>query len=246
MGSALFMIISLAGPTWSRLPVPAYQHIQPRVILLDMSNTMLDKDLSPNRLARAKFKLHDLFHHRGVGQFGLVAYTSEPFVVSPLTDDGQTIDELLPALTPAIMPVRGYDLYAALTQAEQLIHQAGFQTGQILILTAHPPDSRAINKVKFLAQNGIDTSIMPLLKEITGLPAFEELAKLGQGQLVLLTDTSSDLEQWLSRTKNNRQIRVDQYTFIPLWRDQGRWFLIPALLLMLPLFRRGWLQRINA
>ena len=34
--SSLLMIISLTGPTWSRLPVPTYQQIQPRVLVLDM------------------------------------------------------------------------------------------------------------------------------------------------------------------------------------------------------------------
>ena len=38
--SALLMLISLAGPTWSRLPVPTYQQIQPRVLVLDMTPSM--------------------------------------------------------------------------------------------------------------------------------------------------------------------------------------------------------------
>src|SRR5262249_40593683 len=105
--SGLCMCISLAGPTWSRLPVPLFKQIQPRVLVLDMSNAMLENDLTPDRLTRAKFKLHDLFKRRDIGQFGLVVYTGEPFVVSPLTDDARTIDSLLSSLSPDIMPVEG-------------------------------------------------------------------------------------------------------------------------------------------
>src|SRR3989338_5693319 len=123
--SAFFMIIGLSGPSWSRYPAPTYQPVQPRVLLLDMSEAMLEEDLQPSRLNRAKFKLHDLFTQRYMGQFGLVVYTGEPFVVSPLTDDSQTIDALLSTLTPEIMPIGGNRLDTALKEAAKLITQAG-------------------------------------------------------------------------------------------------------------------------
>ncbi len=82
--SMIFMILSLTGPSWEKMPAATYKPIQPRVIILDMSNDMLAKDLPPNRLARAKFKLHDLLMRKDIGQLGLLVFTSEPFVVSPL------------------------------------------------------------------------------------------------------------------------------------------------------------------
>jgi Ca-activated chloride channel family protein len=244
--SVVFMIISLAGPTWSRLPVPTYQQIQPRVVILDMSDTMLMRDLTPDRLSRAKFKLHDLFMHQGVGQFGLVVYTDEPFVVSPLTDDGQTIDALLSSLTPDIMPVQGQQLASALEQAGQLITQAGFQQGQIVVLTASIPSMAAIAAAKTLSHAGIYTSVIPVLShEIAHDPLFQQLAVAGQGKLIPFSDTSTDLEQWLSASRGNPHYIENLQNEIPVWRDQGRWFLIPSLIFLLPVFRRGWLQRIN-
>ena len=58
--SFIFMIMAIAGPTWHKLPVPTYKPVQARVLILDMSEHMMDNDLTPNRLSRAKFKLHDL------------------------------------------------------------------------------------------------------------------------------------------------------------------------------------------
>ena len=243
--SALLMLISLAGPTWSRLPVPTYQQIQPRVLVLDMTPSMLARDLSPDRLSRAKFKLHDLFQHRDAGQFGLVVYSGEAFVVSPLTDDGKTIDALLSSLTPAIMPVNGNRLESALDQAEKLITQAGSDTGQILVLTAKPPSQAAIDTAKTLAHHGIDTSVIPVLGKSSLTPLFEPLATAGHGHVIPFTDTEADLNQWLAVSHTNQLFGVNLQHDIPIWRDQGRWFLIPALLLLLPVFRRGWLQRIN-
>lgn len=243
LASAVMMIISLAGPTWSRFPVPTYQRIQPRVVILDMSDAMMVNDLRPDRLSRAKFKLHDLFQHQDVGQFGLVVYTGEPFVVSPLTDDGQTIDALLSALTPDIMPVDGQKLSTALEQAGELITEAGFQGGQLLVLTAATPSREAMVMAKKLASQGVYTSVMPILSAgVSHSPLFKELSTVGQGELIPFSDTSQDLEQWLLATRLNQQYVASLENDIPVWLDEGRWFLIPALVLLLPVFRRGWLS----
>lgn len=242
--SLLLMILSGAGPTWTKLPVPTYKPIQPRVLVLDMSEQMMLDDLTPNRLSRAKFKLHDLLAHKDAGQFGLIVFTSEPFVVSPLTDDGQTISSLLTSLTPDIMPVTGQNLTRGLTEASQLIKQAGYDQGQILVLTADSPSSEAIALAKKLARSGIDSSIMPVTAENDLNPLFERFAHAGDGQLVHYTSDSSDLDQWL-KSSTSYQLSLSTDEDIPIWRDEGRWLLLPALLLLLPVFRRGWMQRVS-
>ena len=244
--AVLLMIIGLAGPVWKKLPVPSYQRLQPRVLVLDMSENMLINDLQPDRLSRAKFKLHDLFQRRDVGQLGLVVYTGEPFVVSPLTDDAQTIDALLSSLTPDIMPVEGQHLENALEEAGQLIRNAGFTQGQILVMTGETPSQAAIDAAKNLADKQITTSVMPMLADKTVNFSFNQLASAGHGQVVPFVDTSTDLDQWLQNSINNNQFSRKQQNDIPMWRDEGRWFLIPALFFLLPIFRRGWLQRITA
>ncbi len=240
LASGLFFIISLSGPSWIRLPVPSFQNVEPRVIVLDLSENMLLDDVSPDRLTRAKFKLQDLFKGHDTGQWGMVVYTGEPFIVSPLTEDGQTIANLLPALTPGIMPVSGQNLASALEQAAQLIGQAGFNQGQILVISANPPDPQDISAASQLTKENIQTSIIPMTTEHQAL--FENLAIAGQGKMLKLTPDSSDLDQWLALSRGDQIYAQSQYNNIPLWRDEGRWFLIPALLFFLPLFRRGWLQ----
>ena len=242
LASGLFIIISLAGPTWSRLATPTFQKMQARVVLLDLSSDMLVRDVSPDRLSRAKFKLHDLFQRHDMGQVGLVVYTSEPFVVSPLTEDGKTIAALLPSLTPDIMPVEGHALGRALEEGAQLVKKAGFQTGQVLVLTARAPSSTAIQTAKALAKKGIDTSVIPVQDGDAALPAFNRLANAGMGRMIVLQDTDADINQWQALSQPSVSYSQNQQDF-PVWRDQGRWFLIPALLFLLPVFRRGWLQR---
>lgn len=209
-----------------------------------MSDTMLTKDLSPDRLTRAKFKLHDLLAQKDVGQFALVVYTGEPFVVSPLTDDGQTIASLLSTLTPDIMPVTGQKLDSALIEASKLITQAGYQQGQILVLTANTPSAEAMETAKQLAGKGISSSIMPVKADTNLNPLYQRFANSGKGLLIPYSADSSDLEQWINASRNIKNFELNDEDDVPIWRDEGRWFLIPALLLLLPLFQRGWLQRV--
>lgn len=242
--SILFMILSIAGPTWYKLPVAIYKPVQPRVLVLDMSENMLEKDLSPDRLSRAKFKLHDLFAQKDVGQFGLVVFTGESFVVSPLTDDGQTISSLLSTLTPDIMPVAGQRLDSALTEASNMIKQAGFNQGQILVLTADAPSPDAIEMAKKLANENILSSIIPIRADKKLNPLFQRFATAGEGQLLMYSSDSSDLQHWLRLNGKKGEFALSQQDDVPLWRDEGRWFLILALLFLLPVFQRGWLQRV--
>jgi Ca-activated chloride channel family protein len=241
--SALFMILALAGPAWYKFPVHAYKMVKPRVLILDMSSDMLQSDLSPNRLSRAKFKLHDLLSQKDIGQLGLIAYTGEPFVIAPLTDDGLTIASLLSTLTPDIMPVAGNKLDLALNEARQLLTTAGYHTGQILVLTASSPSAEALEVVQKLADEGISSSIMPMLAAKNLNPLFKEFANKGAGQLLTYSPDAEDLKPWLRRGLREHFV-LNKQDDIPLWRDEGRWFLIPALIFLLPAFRRGWLQKV--
>ncbi|MDP3704423.1 MAG: VWA domain-containing protein [Legionellaceae bacterium] len=245
MSSGLCMIIALAGPTWLRIEVPTYQHIRPRMLVLDMSDTMLEHDLAPDRLTRAKFKIRDMLQHRDAGQFGLMVYTSEPFVVSPLTDDGQTIEVLLSSLTPTIMPVGGNQLEHALKEAKTLITETGSQSGELLVFTAQIPSNPAVNAAQTLANSGFHVSVMPMLDDKTALPLFAPLAKAGRGEVIPFTSNNADIERWLKTTHTKSTYQTNDLNDIPLWRDEGRWFIIAALLLLLPGFWRGWLQRIT-
>lgn len=243
--SAFLMVLSLTGPSWQRLPVPSYTHALPRVVILDMSDAMLERDLSPNRLTRAKFKLHDLFTQKDVGQFGLVVYTDEAFVVSPLTQDGETIDALLSSLSPDIMPVDGQRLDLALDEGVGLIRQAGFNHGQLLVMTATQPSEAAIEKATVLAKQGFDVSMMPMRRDDVPDPLFQRFAKAGHGQLLMFSDTRSDLDSWLKMTQGHGDYLSQNTPELPVWRDDGRWFLLLAIMLLLPVFRRGWIQRIK-
>lgn len=245
--SISFMILGLAGPAWKKLEVPTYQSVSPHVILLNMSQEMQATDLAPNRLTRAKFKLHDLFQDQSAhGQFGFIAYTSEPFVVSPLTDDINTLDALLPMLTTDIMPVTGNELSPALEEAKTLVTQAGFDYGKILVITSIPPSASAINNAGELHKLGYQISLLPIIPLDNKLaPEFKKFTQAGGGILLSLNAQENPMKQWLSSNNFSTYFKKFHNSMFPEWQDEGKYFIIFALLALIPLFRKGAIESLK-
>ncbi len=99
--------IALAGPSWQRLPQPIDQKTDALVVVLDLSLSMYARDVAPSRLVRARHAVTDILRARTEGFTGLVAYAGDAHAVAPLTDDVRTIENLLAALAPDMMPVLG-------------------------------------------------------------------------------------------------------------------------------------------
>lgn len=135
LGMWLTLILAAAGPSWNKQPVPTVENQRAVVLLLDLSPSMLAEDVVPNRLTRAKYKLIDLIRKQRDGQIALIAYAGDAHTVSPLTDDPKTIEALLPALHPDIMPSRGSNVEAAVRLAQQLMKDAGAASGHLLLIT---------------------------------------------------------------------------------------------------------------
>ncbi len=227
----IIAVIALAGPTWQKLPQPMYSQQQARVIVMDLSDNVRAADLQPSRLVRARYKLLDILRDMQEGQTGLIAYSGEPYLVSPLTEDTHTMMGLVPTLSPAIMPVAGNDLTAALHMAAKLIKQAGLTQGHIIVLAASSPSTEAISTAKTLAAEGITVSVLgigtnhnapmtlpdgqyatddkgAIIFSHLNMDNLQELADAGHGRYVAFTDDDHDVKLLL----NDEPVAVDDYT----------------------------------
>lgn len=126
--------LALAGPVWQKIPVPVQQNTSALVICWDLSPSMLAEDIKPSRLVKSRLKIIDLLKAKQDGQVGLIAYSGEAYVVTPLTDDFQTIINLLPALSPTTLPSVGSNPEMAVETAQKLLQEAGILQGHILLI----------------------------------------------------------------------------------------------------------------
>jgi len=128
-------IIALSGPVWEKLPQPVFEQKSALVVALDLSQSMNASDFTPSRLVQARHKLLDLLSQRTEGQTALIVYAANAFVVSPLTNDVDTIASMVSGLSSDIMPVQGSRADRAILKASDLLQQAGVSVGDILLIT---------------------------------------------------------------------------------------------------------------
>jgi Ca-activated chloride channel family protein len=178
----LLTTLALANPVWEKQPQPLYQTSAARVIVLDLSRSMLDRDLKPSRLARARFKVEDILARNNEGQTGLVVFAGDAFTVTPLTRDADTIRALLKSLDPDLMPVQGSRADLGLEKAGELLQQAGLSNGRILLLADGVTGNKAYKAATQLRKQNYRVSVLGI-----GSQNAEPLTN-AQGQLLRTTD----------------------------------------------------------
>ena len=154
-------VVALAGPGWRQEEQPHWESRAPLVIALDLSSAILATDMAPTRLAQARAKVEALLRERHGGEVGLVAWAEDAYTVAPLTADGANIALFLDALAPEVMPVDGHRTDRAITHAATLLNQAGFDHGDILLVTGEAEPS-ATRIAAAVAAQGYRISVLGL------------------------------------------------------------------------------------
>ena len=261
----LLAIIALADPVWEQQQQPVFRNEAARVIVLDLSNSMLSPDLKPSRLVRARYKVADILKQNMDGQTGLVVFAGDAFTVSPLTHDVDTIQALLSPLEPALMPAQGSRVDLGLQQATGLMQQAGIPQGDILLITDGFDGQRAIDAARQAYQEGYRVSVLGVgtdagapiptgrggfLRDQQGeivVPALEQtalrqLTAAGGGSYTAISSGAKDIDFLLSKMSMQLGEGTEQTGMnTAMWRSTGPWLAVLLLPLAALAFRRGWL-----
>jgi Ca-activated chloride channel family protein len=256
-------IIALAGPSLGREAQPLNQNSDTLIVALDLSEVMRAGDLKPDRLSRARFKLTALLRQRKAGQTALIAYAGEAFTVAPLTDDLSTLDNLLQALDPSVMPIAGQRPERAIRMAQQMLDDAALARARLLLLSSATTED-AERAAAEAQRRGLIVSVLGVgtdhgapvpvggggfLQDSSGgilLPKLDDdalraLADAGGGAYQRISDDESDLQALgvldPTRTDIGDEVAADQSMTRP--RDDGPWLLLLLLPLVAMAARRG-------
>ena len=258
------IVLGISGPTWKKLQTPVFRTGSGLVVALDLSASMNASDLEPSRVTMARFKISDLLAKRKEGQAALLVYAATPFVVTPLTNDLNTVNTHLRTLDTSIMPRQGSAPLLAVTKANELLNQGGIKRGHILLVTDGSEESNFANLQSTMDENLHSLSILgaatyegaPIPIEGKGFAknlssneliiskleekTLRKAAQLGRGIFVKITTDNSDISKingFLSKRDLGGQKDVDLKTDI--WSDFGPWLLLVAVPLMAFAFRKG-------
>ena len=258
----LFLVLTaMAGPVLEKRSVPVLKKNLAKVLVLDVSHSMLAEDLRPNRIERAKFKLRDLLNRIDEGETALIAYAGDAHVISPLTSDTHTITTLLPGLEPDIMPHRGSRADRAMELAVKLLDGHSANPGEVIWLTDGIPENMIPTVAQLLGRHrlsviGVGTekgAPIPgknsgFLKNSKGgivmsrldTSRLKALAQQKGGTFQILRNDDQDLERVLNQPiLMNEYLEDETEKQGDIWREEGPWLLLILLPLAALMFRRG-------
>ncbi|MBT5888383.1 MAG: VWA domain-containing protein [Halieaceae bacterium] len=256
------IVLAASGPSLRQVELPVIKRADALVLVLDLSASMLAADVQPSRIRRARQKILDLLELRVEGVTGLVVFAGDAHVVTPLTDDARTIANLMPALSPNIMPLPGANATSGIEAAANLLITAGAQGGQILLMTDGLPGFDTVRAKNALESSGAALAVMAIgtkagapiplpnggfLKDDAGeivIPtldrqAIDQIASTLNAPVEQISLDERDIKSLTRRNNLAAQGELDLARQTDAWQDQGFWLAALVALLLLPAFRKG-------
>ncbi|MGN0191633.1 MAG: VWA domain-containing protein [Candidatus Cryptobacteroides sp.] len=126
------------------------------VIALDVSNSMLAQDYSPNRLERAKLAIARIVDKLRDDRIGLVVFAGGAYVQLPVTTDYVSAKMFLNAISTESVPVQGTALGEAInTSARSFSAQSEKSRAIIVITDGENHEDDPVGAAKDAAEMGI-------------------------------------------------------------------------------------------
>jgi len=105
------------------------------MIALDVSNSMLAEDYSPNRLERAKLAISRLVDKLRDDRIGLIVFAGNSFVQLPITTDYVSAKMFLNSISTESVPVQGTAIGEAINTAMRSFSAQSEKSRAIIIIT---------------------------------------------------------------------------------------------------------------
>ena len=182
------------------------------MLVLDVSRSMLARDIKPTRLERAKQFLLRLVDQLPNDRIGLVLFAGRAYLQMPLTTDHGAAYMYIQEASPDVVPTQGTVIGDALSMAN-----AAFNTKErkyksiVLVSDGEDHDPEAPKVAKQLAEDGVLINTVgigspegsPIEDPVTG-----ELKKDQEGHTVMSKLNEAELQQLATET-NGAYTRLD-------------------------------------
>ncbi len=251
--------LAMAGPRWDFTQMNPFEPGADLVILLDISRSMNVTDVNPSRLERARQEMQDLINANPGVSIGLIAFASVAHVVTPVTEDRESLLRQLPALSSNLVRLQGSRLTDAIDQASRLLAGQGDDVAHNILLISDGDfaDRDLDEKVRSLYEAGIRFHVLavgsdeggpvPGLLATNGEPVLSwldeqtlrQLAEVGGGVFRVADYRDSDSRAILKAVLSHARARQNTRVQTLVWKEYFYWLLIPAMLTLLYLYRPG-------
>ena len=130
-----FFVLALARPQRG-VKLQEHQITGAEVIIaLDVSNSMLAQDYSPNRLERAKLAIAQVSEKLQGDRVGLIVFAGDAYVQIPLTSDYISARMFLNSISTNSVPVQGTAIGSAIDLALRSFSEQSDKSRAIIVIT---------------------------------------------------------------------------------------------------------------
>lgn len=151
-----FFVIGLARPQTGAKLVEHKSSGVEVMICLDVSNSMLAEDYSPNRLERAKLAISRFVDKLDGDRIGLIIFAGQSFVQLPITTDYVSAKMFLSSIEPGSVPVQGTDIADAIRTAVRSFSTQSTRSRAVIIISdGENHEASAVEAAKTAAETGV-------------------------------------------------------------------------------------------
>lgn len=185
LASTTLIVMALAGPKIGTEVREVERRGLNMLIALDLSRSMNAEDISPSRLQKAKFEINRLIDRLQGDRVGLIVFTGEAFVQSPMTRDYAALRLFLDIAETDQMPNSTTNMIAAIERAGEVfdsVQDAEAEAGErdaadvlLLIADGEHFGEDPVPAVKALQEKGVKVFSLGIGTERGGrIPVYEE------------------------------------------------------------------------
>lgn len=126
------------------------------IVALDVSKSMLARDLNPNRLDRSKVLIQQLMQKLNSDRVGFIIFAGNAYLQSPITSDYNAVRMMLETATPDAVPTQGTVLGEAIELARKSFNQETNKYKVILLISdGEDHDESALNMAEKAKKEGV-------------------------------------------------------------------------------------------
>jgi Ca-activated chloride channel family protein len=158
--AALALGIAAAGPHWGIKAVEGESRSLNVVLALDISKSMLARDVSPNRLERERLLVRRLLRDLAQERVGMIVFAGRAYILAPLTSDQGALQLFVDALDPDIVSQGGSSLAAAVSLSADLARGPQGAAGEraVILITdgeAHESEDDIVRAAEDAGAEGV-------------------------------------------------------------------------------------------
>ncbi|MFA6191363.1 MAG: VWA domain-containing protein [Sulfurimonas sp.] len=180
----IFILLALSRPVIEQEPLKSEQVLSDVIVAVDLSYSMGAVDILPSRLERAKEILQKIVKTTQNSRFGVVGFTTNAIVLSPLTEDSELLLHLLNSLEQKLVITKGSSVLPAIELARKM---SKAKHPSVVILSDGADAISYEKEAKFAKESGLIVNVFMIATEVGGTLALEngELLKDEKGDIVV-------------------------------------------------------------